>query len=103
MAKGVDTEQSEVLHSCLEFTTPYFSLRVSPIVSLLDLQSLLLDCLDSLQIVSSPLSNFPNSSSYLKKTPISCKFIMQNVYFSLPTKFSFPIMFSPKMVLKCVD
>ena len=42
------------------------------------------------------ISPSSNPSSDLKKTLISCNFIMQNVYFSLLTVFSFPVTFSPK-------
>ena len=42
------------------------------------------------------ISPSSNPSSDLKKTLISCDFIMQNIHFSLLTVFSFPVTFSPK-------
>lgn len=98
--KGVDTGQSEVLYLCFvtygSIISPQglsYCLIVGSPVSPPGLSGSLS------KETSSPSSRFPNSSSYLKKTPTSCNFIMQNVYFSLLTMFSFPIMFSPKIVL----
>lgn len=48
------------------------------------------------------ISPSSNPSSDLKKTLISCNFIMQNIYFSLLTVFSFPVTFSPKKMILSV-
>ena len=48
------------------------------------------------------ISPSSNPSSDLKKTLISCNFIIQNVYFSLLTVFSFPVTFSPKKMILSV-
>ena len=92
MAKGVDRGQSEVLCPCffnllLHLSPQGLSFIVGSSVSPPGLSGSL-----SREIIS-PSSN---PSSDLKKTLISCNFIMQNVYFSLLTVFSFPVTFSPK-------